>query len=213
MGDGEQNRRFDWDERRLLAADLVADGRLSDEAIAAKCDVSRTTIYQWKRHPAFSAKVQALIEAIEASILNRGIARRARRVQAKNDRWRRLRRIVAERAKDPSMADIPGGKTGLLVRTVKVVGQGEAAREVHEFAVDAALLAEMRSLEKDAAIEVGQWLPKKDVAVRPQPMTALDLGLLSEEQLGQLEAILATVEAQREAAESAPAGVDKAGRG
>jgi hypothetical protein len=71
--------------------------------------------------------------------------------------------VIAERAADPDMANVPGGRTGLLVRRVKVIGSGDNAREVCEYEVDTGLLKELRELEKQAAVEAGQWSTTSEV--------------------------------------------------
>jgi hypothetical protein len=45
--------------------------------------------------------------------------------------------------------NVPGGKTGLVVRKLKTNG--------YEYAVDTALMAEMRETLKHTATELGQW--------------------------------------------------------
>jgi hypothetical protein len=84
-------------------------------------------------------------------------------MRAYDERWRELQRVIAERGADPTMQDVPGGRTGLLLKTVKVIGSGEAARQVEEYRLDAALLKELRELEKQAAEEAGQWTARPEV--------------------------------------------------
>lgn len=83
------------------------------------------------------------------------IAARERRVQALYDWWERLRQLATERGAD--MPDVPGGKTGLLVRRIKSIGSGPSAREVEEYELDGVLLKEYREFMKQAAQELGQW--------------------------------------------------------
>jgi hypothetical protein len=52
------------------------------------------------------------------------------------------------------MRSVPGGETGLLVRTGRFIVNGKA---VDVYAVDVGLLRELREHEKQAAIECGQW--------------------------------------------------------
>jgi hypothetical protein len=52
---------------------------------------------------------------------------------------------------------VAGGKTGLLVREYK----GHSDLPVYK--LDAALLKEMRDLEREIAIELGQWTEKKEL--------------------------------------------------
>ncbi len=76
---------------------------------------------------------------------------RENRIKAKADRWNRLQMIVDARAKD--MPDVPGGESGFLARDFK--GAGENLQEVYKF--DDALHKAFGELEKDTAIEMGQW--------------------------------------------------------
>ncbi len=150
-------RPFHWNARKVLAARLVAEDLLSDERIAAKVGVDRRQLARWKAHPDFAAKVQDLVTAMGERSLRFAVARRHRRVQAMNDRWRKMKQVLRERAAAPEMENVPGGKTGLLVRKVKCIGGGENAREVEEYEVDTGLLKEIRDLEKQVAQELGQW--------------------------------------------------------
>lgn len=61
------------------------------------------------------------------------------------------------------MKDVPGGNTGLLVRTTKGIGSGDTFQIVDEYAVDTGLLRELREHEKQAAQELGQWIDKSEV--------------------------------------------------
>jgi hypothetical protein len=51
---------------------------------------------------------------------------------------------VGARKKDKELRKAPGGKTGLLVRRLKMLGSGESAQVVEEFEVDVGLLREIR---------------------------------------------------------------------
>jgi hypothetical protein len=68
-----------------------------------------------------------------------------------------MKKVILERAADPSFAKIPGGTTGLLVRDYK--GK-DANQEIYR--VDVGLLQEMRFHEKQAAQELGQWSETAD---------------------------------------------------
>jgi hypothetical protein len=141
---------------------LLAEDDLTDEQIAARVGVHRVTLATWKQHADFRAKVDELAAEFEQSFLRIGIARKRRRIAALNDRHQRMCRVIEERAADPSMLDVPGGETGLLVRQLKVVGQGPHAQTVEEYAVDTGLLSELRQTEKQMAQEVGEWVDKSE---------------------------------------------------
>ena len=142
------------------AAQMIAAGEITIESIAQIVGVSSRTLRNWRKVPAFLDRVGEIREEYRAEIHARGIAVRENRVAAYNERWRRLQRVMDERANDPRLADIPGGNTGLVVITDwKKIGMGgEDDKEpimapVASF--DAALFKELRELEKQAAMEPG----------------------------------------------------------
>lgn len=150
-----------WTRKTEQAALLVAQDTQSDEGIAAACGVSKVTLEAWKKRPDFAARVQAHVAAFAEAIKGRGIAERQNRVDALNDRWRKMRAVIEERA--AAHADeAPGVGTGLLVRQEKQLGAGRNAVRVVEFVVDTGLLNELRQHEKQAAQELGQWSEKRE---------------------------------------------------
>jgi hypothetical protein len=157
---------FDWSEVSERATRLLAVGQLTCEQIAGSLEISRSTIARWKRHPEFKARVDEHIAEIREEVRRVGLADLHQRVQALNSRWLEMQRVIHKRAADPEMAGVPGGSTGLLVRTTKSVGSGESARVVHEYAVDTGLLKELRDHERQAAQELGQWLDKSESNVK-----------------------------------------------
>lgn len=142
-------------------ARLVAEDMLTDEQIAAQMGIGRTTLHRWKQTTGFQALVDKHLEAQHAAVVAVGIANKRQRVNALNDRWRRMKRVIAERAADPYLTTVAGGATGLIVRQLKGVGQGKDFQLVEEFGLDATLLREMRAHEEQAAKEMGQWVEKQ----------------------------------------------------
>lgn len=163
--------KFAWTEQKARAAVLLAEDELTDEEIAAEVKVARQSVARWKQHPEFQSRIAQHVHDAEQRILTRGIARRVRRVQALQDRWDRLQRVIEQRAADPRMADIPGGTTGLLViedAELRMVKDGETEKPVlipTEVAVDTGLLKELREHEKQAAVELGQWTEKREHSI------------------------------------------------
>jgi hypothetical protein len=154
------------------AALWVAEGQMADEAIAAKLHINPATLWRWKQQPDFAAVVAKHKAAWAAEIEQEGIANRQNRVNALNERWRLMQQVIEARAADESMTG-PGHETGLLVRTYK---PGKY-RNVEEYRVDAALLAELRAHEKQAAEELGQWTKKTDVTSGGKPLDLASLVL------------------------------------
>lgn len=148
---------FEWTDHRINAAELLAARNLTHEEIAQRVGVARSTLWEWRRIPEFAARVDQITEENRAETRRIGIADKERRLSALNDRWNRMKLVIEERANDPDHMKAPGGSTGLLVRTLKKIGSGEDAELIEEFAVDTGLLRELREVEKQSAIELGQW--------------------------------------------------------
>lgn len=155
---------FEWHEKRLQALQLLAEGALSDEEISARVGVGRATLSRWKTTPAFRAKLIERVAELEEKILEAGVARRANRVRALDDRWRRMLRVIDERAASQEMANVAGGTTGLIVRDIKGVGKGDDFQLINLYSVDVGLLKELREVEKQAAQELGQWTEKRELS-------------------------------------------------
>ena len=74
------------------------------------------------------------------------------------------------------MAKVPGGTTGLIVRTFKGVGMGDDFQLVEEHAVDQALLNAMLGIERQGAQLAGIWEDKLNVsgALRREYMVVVE---------------------------------------
>jgi hypothetical protein len=154
---------FEWTGARIEAAQLLAEGRLAEAAIAERVGCDRKTLWRWRQDPAFAGRVAEIVGQLGAEALRRGLAVRTQRLAAINDRWERMRLVLEARADDPDLADVPGGTTGLLVKTVTFRGSGDNVEKTVEAEVDVALLREIREAEKQAAQETGQWVEKRQV--------------------------------------------------
>jgi hypothetical protein len=158
----EQNgTEFKWSKARNDAALLVAEDDLTDIAIAEKIGIGRTTLFMWKQHPDFQARVKQHIADLEASVLKYAIAKKRNRVARQNADWERLERIRELRADNPALGGVEGDETGLMIRQFKVIGTGHNAQTIEEYVVDTALVKARTDLEKQAAGEVGDEPPLK----------------------------------------------------
>lgn len=166
-------RAFAWGFRQQRAARLVADDCASDREIAQLCSIGLATLTRWKAAPDFAARVERIRGMWAAAEVEKGIASREKRISGQDQRHQALLRVVEERAADATMRAVPGGTTGLVLRTYKQLGLGKGARLVEEYAVDAGTLRELRELEKHVACELGQWTEKHEhtgeVLIRQYP--------------------------------------------
>jgi hypothetical protein len=135
----------------------VADGKLSDARIAARVGVSTRTLERWRAEPPFGERVAAYVRAAEAQAREHAIARKSHRLAVLNELVQGLLQVRDERAADPQMAAVAGGRSGLLVRTLKMIGAGERAQVVEEHTLDGTLLREAREYLEAAARELGEW--------------------------------------------------------
>ena len=197
-----------WTKRQVNAAQLCADDRLTNEEIAASVGISLAGLKKWRKHPDFQVRIAEIVEAERAAVLARGIAEKQNRVNELVDLYGRLKRTIEGRAADPSLAEIPGGREGMIVARpvmTKIYGEIDATGHfrslgeselIYEYGVDTGTLKEMRDTMKQAAQELDQWTEKREVTgkgggpievrdVRP------DLSKLSIEELTALEHLVA----------------------
>jgi hypothetical protein len=158
--------------RHEAFAKFVTQGKSKrDAAIAAGYSESSASTVGgnlWKkvdinrRIGELSAQVTEAFVEKTTQLVDLQIATALRRVHALDARWHKLQQVIAERADDPSMAKVPGGTTGLLVREIRSIGSGPTAKLIPEYSIDTGLLQEMRAHEAQAAKELGQWPAKVD---------------------------------------------------
>ena len=161
MATRQASATFEWTPPRELVAVALAEDLLESAEIAANADVDPKTLFRWRQHPEFANRVAEHVRAYREAALQHGIAVRGERIAAANDRWRRMRRLILDRAADATMTGT-GHQTGLLVRSIKILGAGDSAVEVEEYEVDTGLLKELRELEKQISTEVGDWTEKRE---------------------------------------------------
>jgi hypothetical protein len=116
-------------------------------------------------------------------VLKFGLARRERRLAVLSEVHEKILTLIDARAKDPEMVAIPGGPTGLLVKTNKLSKVGRALQVYEEFKADVGLLRELRAIEKQAARELGQWRDKHELSGADGKPIGIDVSTMTDEQL------------------------------
>lgn len=155
-----------WTAERERAAELVADGHLTNDEIAAECDVEARTIQYWKRAPEFRERVHEHLAVWRAKLSQEGLALKSNRIAMLMGRAASIRGIVRARGKLPSHANAPGttiAQKGLQVRTLKSIGGGDHQQVIEEFAIDTVTLADERDCLQAIATELGEW--KQEIRV------------------------------------------------
>jgi hypothetical protein len=160
----DPTKPFPWTAKSELGAMLIAESSKTNDKIAKEVGVSAFTIRNWKSHPDFRERVREIVAAFQEAVLQTGILLKEERISSLQDTWQRLRQVIEERASAPEMADVPGGQTGLMVRSMKQLGSGPNTQIIEEFTVDSGLLTEMRNILKHVAQEQGQWTEKTETS-------------------------------------------------
>jgi hypothetical protein len=184
---------FVWTTVSIDAAQMVADGDLSFDAVAQAAGTSAPTLRKWREHPEFVARVEVIRKDYRDFVRRRGIAVKERRIQALNDRHRLMMQVIRERGADPRLAAYPGGSTGVMVATdwkwppkkkVKPDSESDETAELDEseaipiLEFDSALLRELREHEKQTAQELGDWTEKQEISGGVSvAVTSIDAGL------------------------------------
>jgi len=149
-------------DRQREAALRIARGD-SYATVSKDMRLAKRTIVRWAKLPEFTVELEAQAASIRETVKAEGIVNRQNRLDAYNDRWRKMQSVIDGRAADKTFARAPGYTSGLLVHQYRTVGRGEDAQVMDEFAVDTGLLKEMRELEKQAAQDAGDWTEKREV--------------------------------------------------
>lgn len=189
------------------AAVLVADDKLTDQEIADECKIVRATLANWKKLPAFVARVEEHQKAWREVVMSTGIADKATRLAGMNNRYGKLNRVIEARAKryseeiDAAPLDALGSddketrprippeeaREGVILETVIYTKEGPRI----EWAVDTGLLSEISRLEKEAAAELGQRIVKTEQTVRGLVGIApVNLAKLTGDDLDTIESLL-----------------------
>jgi len=150
-------------KKREKAAQLIAEDCLSDEKIAAEVGIGRSTLARWKGDRNFLARVETIASAYAKRALKHGLARKEYRLAVLNDLHQRMLQVIEERALSPGLASVPGGKTGLVTKTLKGIGKGDDFQVVEVYEVDTGTIAKICDVQKQVAEELGQWVRRSEV--------------------------------------------------
>lgn len=150
-----RTKAYQHTEEREHAAQLLAEDRLPDWKIAEKIGIGRTTLAEWKRLPKFAQRVDDLVSNYAARALNAGLARKERRLRVLNEMHDKILQVIDERGEDVSMATIPGGKTGIVVRNLKSIGKGDDFQVVESYEIDIGAIRTIASLQEQVVKELG----------------------------------------------------------
>lgn len=154
---------FPWTPASLKAAELLAENELSLNEVAQSVGVMRGSLWAWRQHPQFAEAVAERASEIVTAMYKHYIAKKHKRIATLDRLHKKALDVIDQRAADPQMQRVPGGNSGLLVRTEKQQGLGRNATTIVEYTFDRALVSEIRAIQEQAARELGQWVEKAEV--------------------------------------------------
>src|SRR5437660_10560978 len=70
--------------------------------------------------------------------------------------------VIDERAASPDRANVPGGKTGIVTKTIKGIGNGDDFQIVESYEVDTATIGKICDIQKLVAEELGQRVERTE---------------------------------------------------
>lgn len=149
-----------WSEKVEHACGLIAHGASPAHA-ALECDASVGTIRAWLKYPEFQNRVLELRDHFVRETMAYSVASVACRTAAYQQQFEDIQEIRKERAADPQMQDVPGGKTGRMVLQKRQLGKGEKAEIIEEYKADGYLMTQELAVLKQAAQDLGQWSEKR----------------------------------------------------
>lgn len=157
-------------EQRKKVIEWAAEG-LSYNEINARAGAESppwgvTYKYLYSLRTKLPKKYQDIRDAFEREYLENGLAKKAARIQKLESLVEKLDQVIEERGRDEHLQEIPGGKTGLIVREYK-------ALDLPVYKVDTAVIKEVRDLLRQIAVETGDWTEKKDVTSAGAPLTPM----------------------------------------
>lgn len=155
-------RELERTRQRDRAVSLLAAGELSLDRIAADLGIAVSTLSEWQRDPGIQRRIAEELDRYRIECRRYGLAVKERRIVALQRRWESLLSIVEERRADPTHAHVPGWRSGYLK---PVTFKGET-----NYDLDKDLLKALLDVERQAAVELGQWTEQRavqaDVSIR-----------------------------------------------
>lgn len=164
-------------EKKEIAAQLLSEGRFQNKEIAEKIEVDLKTLFNWKKDEVFAARVAEISREFATAALKRGIARKEYRIDCLANVHSKILTVIEERAGAADMQNVPGGPSGLLVKSYKVSGE----TVMTEYAVDTGLIRELRGIQEQVAKELGQLVEKRETKISLKDMTDEQLQHLAAE--------------------------------
>lgn len=155
-------KHWRWTQTTTLAAQLMAEDKISQQEMAKQLGVSTAALYGWRQVPEFQERVEELLEAYKARVRRRSIALLERRIDTYMDDFDAIQTIQRERGlgrNGKPLSDKVGEEGGRSTGLICVDYKGkDADRPVYKF--DKAIIDSKNDLRKLLAQELGQFQEK-----------------------------------------------------
>jgi transposase-like protein len=168
---------------KFQAIALLAEGRFNYAEIAGQIGIDVRTIARWRKDEKFASRVEELRAELDATCMQRALARKEYRIGQLAERHSKLRQVIESRA--AAEIDTRDGAAGMdtgLVCKRPVVSAGELMG--YEYEVDTGTLKELRAIEEAIAKELGQLVDKRELTGKEGgPLQVATPERMSDEQL------------------------------
>lgn len=137
----------------------TAEGNQTEAARLAGYKGSDATLNMTGSRLMTRDKVRAYIQTLNDQQAKKGVLLKANRLARRQLRWEQINAEFEARAKQQAAADSPTARTG-------IIGQEPRANGAVLWAADTALLREEREIEKQVAIELGEWTEQTSADIK-----------------------------------------------
>lgn len=152
------------DAKKAVAIAMLAPADRTIRSVIAELGISRTQFFKWRQDPLFDRLLEESRAAYAKRFFHIGLVNKEQRLMHLNDMHERLMEVIEERAESPIYKEAPGGSTGLIVKTIRIITpKGKPPIRINEYKVDTATLAELREIQRDVAEEMGQLTQKHEL--------------------------------------------------
>jgi len=100
-----------------------------------------------------------------------------------NESHQKMLQVIDERAASPDLANVPGGKTGIVTKTIKGIGNGDDFQIVEIYEVDTATIGKICDIQKLVAEELGQRVERTETVHWTRWITPLRCAFSSPSQI------------------------------
>lgn len=193
-GNGTPIKNWSWNNKRLLACQLVVEGNFSYRKIAETVGIDPITLEAWRLTPEFEARRKELHAEFAERIMNQGIAVKANRVAALDRLHQIHTRIVEQRVQAAptrllnessgggTSDQVPGVDTGLVVIEEKMAGYDEDGKAIFrdQAVFDQSLSREYRATLAQAAEELGHLTSKTELTGKDGGPLEVTVGVMDQ---------------------------------